>query len=597
MNNVRNLNIDDARNTYERFLLVFPTASKFWREYVTLEISAENYQQAGELFGRCLISNLHVELWQSYLTYVRKLKDMDENRGEIIDAYEFALQYIGLDVNATSIWNEYLSFLKSLKFQSQFDTTQNLTKIRMVYQRAIANPMNGIDNLLKDYENFELDANPNMAKGLVQDISQKYKIAVTRLMERKKLRDGILINVLAVPYQGTYREDQQLGIWKTLILTEIRNYKSSMDAKKHISFVFRQALLSLYHYPEIWHMYAQYFIDCGHLDDAAAIYDESIKAHPTNVSLSLLYASFEESRKNYEKARDIFEKLVEYKHDAIIWIQFMRFANRNTTCGTTAGKVFLSAKKTPGCTYHVFLALAQIEWEQNNKPDVARKLFELGLKEHLSNPIYANEYLKFLEHLNDKSNARLLFEKLVVAIPKPKSLEFWNKFVDFEYRNGDKDTIAKVLRRRGEAYPEHEMTDFQGLISQFQFGDLNLGTKNSKKIPDILSKVVQFVRPDLSQMVKIDIRSMTHIKRDGSLPDPVDRLLSQLPKNYDGVVPDVDHVIDTLVKNELPLMESFEEGMSHHDEFDDEDHHHKQGGSDEGDLWIKQQMKKKRKFQ
>jgi hypothetical protein len=135
------------------------------------------------------------------------------------------------------------------------------------------------------------------------------------------------------------------------------------------------------------------------------------------------------------------------------------------------------------------------------------------------------------------------------------------------------------------------MSDYQYMMNQFHFHDLFVEGNMVKKHMDV-SPIVQFVRPDFTQMTKLDVRNMNYIRKDGGLPDPIERLLSYLPKNYDGPVPDIEYIMETLVKNELPFLESFEDGAVTYDSA--EENSISQGG-DQGDLWLKQQ-KKKRKF-
>lgn len=392
------------------------------------------------------------------MNYVKETKDPIQNRDEIESAYEFALTYIGIDVNSTPIWNDYIIYLRSFKATNQYDQGQNMTKIRKLYQRAIGNSMNGMDQIWKDYELFENEVSPTLAKALLTEQSQRYKIGVGKLKEKKVLREGLLINMLATPYKGTPKEDQQLKIWKSLIDNEVKNVQTKQnlaEVKRNVIFTFNQAILCLYHYPEIWHQYATFFSDQNLYEEAFDIYERSIKALPGNITLYFLYAYFEESKKNYEKAKNIYEKLIEIKQDPLIYIQYMKFAARTKGQVIDVRKIFIIAFKNPKVSYHVYIAAALIEWEDNNDANFATKIFDRGLKTFLTEPVYVNEYLRFLEHQKDKNNTRVLFEKVVTAMPKGKSLEFWNKYIDFEYKYGDKETIQKVLKRRSEIYPEY----------------------------------------------------------------------------------------------------------------------------------------------
>jgi cleavage stimulation factor subunit 3 len=171
----------------------------------------------------------------------------------------------------------------------------------------------------------------------------------------------------------------------------------------------------------------------------------------------------------------------------------------------------MQARKSPNCSYHIYVASALMEWSQNNDLIVARKVFEIGLKKFITEPKvifqisfhhyhqYVMEYLKFLQHQNDKDNIRVLFERVVVAMSKEKALEIWNEFLDFEYENGNLDSISNIIKRRTEIYPELEISDYQLLINRFKFHDLypEYSHSDNIKIENLLPKSSNFVKPGL----------------------------------------------------------------------------------------------------
>jgi len=46
----------------------------------------------------------------------------------------------------------------------------------------------------------------------------------------------------------------------------------------------------------------------------------------------------------------------------------------------------MQARKSNECTYHIYIASALMEWTQNNDLNVARKVFEIGLKKYITEP-------------------------------------------------------------------------------------------------------------------------------------------------------------------------------------------------------------------
>lgn len=70
-------------------------------------------------------------------------------------AYDFALDKIGMDIHSYSIWNDYVNFLKSVEAVGSYAENQKISAVRKVYQRGIINPMTGMETLWKDYIAFE----------------------------------------------------------------------------------------------------------------------------------------------------------------------------------------------------------------------------------------------------------------------------------------------------------------------------------------------------------------------------------------------------------------------------------------------------------
>ena len=70
-------------------------------------MKSENLSEVEEIFAKALTPCLNVDLWKVYLSYIERFKP--EQIGE---AYEFAIQQIGLDIGSTPIWMDYLNYLK-----------------------------------------------------------------------------------------------------------------------------------------------------------------------------------------------------------------------------------------------------------------------------------------------------------------------------------------------------------------------------------------------------------------------------------------------------------------------------------------------------
>ena len=65
-------------------------------------------------------------------------------------AYDFALDKMGMDIASFPLWNDYVKFLKGVDAVGSYAENQKITAIRKVYQRAIVNPMINIEQLWYD---------------------------------------------------------------------------------------------------------------------------------------------------------------------------------------------------------------------------------------------------------------------------------------------------------------------------------------------------------------------------------------------------------------------------------------------------------------
>jgi tetratricopeptide (TPR) repeat protein len=104
--------ISISRGIYERFLAQFPTAGRYWKYYAEQELAAKNFENVEKIFTRCLLKCPNIELWKCYLNYIQTVK---QHKEQIIEAFEFALEHMAMDISANHIWQDYILFVKSQK--------------------------------------------------------------------------------------------------------------------------------------------------------------------------------------------------------------------------------------------------------------------------------------------------------------------------------------------------------------------------------------------------------------------------------------------------------------------------------------------------
>lgn len=478
------LPISEATPLYEQLLTVYPTAAKYWKQYVEAHMIINNDDATKQIFSRCLLTCLHIPLWRCYIRFIKKVNERKgmEGQEETRKAFDFMLSYLGVDISSGPVWMEYIAFLKSLPALSSQEESQRMTAMRKVYQRAIITPTHHIEQLWRDYENFENSVSRQLAKGLISEYQPKFNSARAVYRERKKYVDEIDDNMLAVPPTGSPKEELQWMSWKRLIAFEKGNPQriDSTSSNKRIIFTYEQCLMYLYHYPDVWYDYAMWHANNGSIDAAIKVFQRALKALPGSDMLKYAYAELEESRGSLQSAKKIYESILGdgINATALTHIQFIRFLRRNEGV-EAARKHFLDARKFPNCTYHVYVAYAMMAFCLDKDPKIAHNIFEDGMKRFMNEATYILEYADFLARLNDDRNIRALFERALSTLPLEESTEVWKRFVHFEQTYGDLASMLKVEKRRKEALSQMGEdgastleSSLQDIVSRYSFMDL-----------------------------------------------------------------------------------------------------------------------------
>ncbi|GKV13350.1 hypothetical protein SLEP1_g24366 [Rubroshorea leprosula] len=448
-NNALHLPITQAAPIYEQLLSVFPTAAKYWKQYVEANMLVNNDDATKQIFSRCLLNCLQVPLWQCYIRFIRKVNEKKgvEGQEETRKAFDFMLNYVGVDIASGPVWMEYITFLKLLPATSPQEESQRMTAVRKAYQKAILTPTHHIEQLWKEYENFENSVSRQLAKGLISEYQPKYNSARAVYRERKKYVDEIDWNMLAVPPTGSSKEEQQWMAWKRLLSFEKGNPQriDAASSNKRIIFTYEQCLMYLYHYPDMWYNYATWHAKSGSTEAAIKVFQRAVKALPDSDMLKYAYAELEESRGAIQSAKKLYESLLGdgVNTTALAHIQFIRFLRRNEGV-EAARKYFLDARKSPTCTYHVYVAYALMAFCLDKDPKVAHNVFEAGLKRFMHEPVYVLEYADFLSRLNDDRNIRALFERALSSLPPEESVEFVNRFNCTKFIDG---SVVYMIQR------------------------------------------------------------------------------------------------------------------------------------------------------
>ena len=133
-----------------------------------MEGEAQNRNGMEKIFQRTLLQIPYLPLWSLYLDHIRRLNNLTTDtsgnaRNTIYQAYDLALQQIGLDKNSGQLWQDFIEFIKSgpgIAGGSGWQDQQKMDQLRKVYQRAICVPTQSTNLLWKEYDKFERGLNP-----------------------------------------------------------------------------------------------------------------------------------------------------------------------------------------------------------------------------------------------------------------------------------------------------------------------------------------------------------------------------------------------------------------------------------------------------
>lgn len=300
--------LDDARAVFERFLQVVPTAVDVWVQYLELELTNDNFYAAEQIFSKSLLSVANVGLWKVYLNYVRRRNDLTNDfsgsaRATITQAYDFVLANIGMDRDAGAIWQDYIQFIRSGPGQiggSDWRDQQKMDQLRKTYQRAVCIPMSNVNQLWKEYDQFEMSLNKITGRKFLQERSPSYMTARSANTYMENITRGLeRTNLPKLPpapgFDGAEEYLKQVDIWNQWINWEKEDPLVLKDDdlkayKDRVLYTYKQALMALRYWPEMWVDAAEWAFNNGFEKEGNEFLTQGIDANPESCLLAFKQA-------------------------------------------------------------------------------------------------------------------------------------------------------------------------------------------------------------------------------------------------------------------------------------------------------------------
>lgn len=501
--------LPEQRPLYEEFLSKFPTAALHWKAYAELAM-AMNSPEVRNTFSRSLLNCPSVELWSTYLTFIKRVNQSKGEAGmlETRKAYEYALDRIGLDLHAAGLWHEYINYLQLPRpntpaYRALWTSTagpgqedsQRVMTLRGAYQRAMQVPCTGLDQLWRAYEVFEQQGSSRaLARRVLEQQRPRYQAARTALGPRSRLQAALNPTALPFPPGAAGYEQQQLAVaWRAYLAWECSNPQklSGPELAARVSLAYDQALMPLRLYPDVWLEQADWRMqgEGGSPQLALQILKKARQVLPGCLLLHFAAADLQEGQGDIDAARHVYQDLLPSLNPeepptmpppqmtpgmtTCTWVQCLSFVRRAQSL-KDARQTFLKASKVPDIGWQVFVASALMEWHHDNSNvKVPKNIWELGAKRFMAEPAFVLAYIDFQLGLGDTANCRATFERALTVTPPPQAKPLWDQYLRFEAQHGSPEAVSKVEQRRREALaPVSPLDQLHSLLLKHQEGDL-----------------------------------------------------------------------------------------------------------------------------
>ncbi|KRX27863.1 Cleavage stimulation factor subunit 3 [Trichinella nelsoni] len=573
LESVEEIPIEEARLMYNKLIETFPSSPQYWTSFIRFELSNSAFVQVEALFRRCLLKVLHIDVWKIYLAYVRDTKSCVTGfKKSIKEAYEFALDKIGLDFYSYSVYDEFIKWLLQMLPESESGARKesegadtNVDEIRRVFLRGISCPIENIAALWNDYEQFEKKYGGLTAQNRI-DTARKVYLKTSEVAKcLEKLLVGINTKRISVPLQNTVSERNQLSRWYAYIDYE----KSNPLATQCFDLLVRRVI---YAYEQV----LMCFSDCLALwCDLISFIEQSIETAKSRNEVDLSEKLSEEvsrtferamdagmkdeyliyfvykNQKRYSEVKEVLQSFIQIPNvdPTLAYIHLMQFANRTGSLAL-ARTIFKSAREDERTKCEMYIAAAEMEYRWKKDPTISVRIYELGLKRYKNDSKFACSYLKFVMGLNEDSNTRVLFERILSSgmLNEQSAVEVWNLYVEFESLVGDLATITKVNQRRQHALTKRfQENPTAMLVDRYKFMNLLpckkqeldlLGYMESSALKSetlSLTRIQCSTYPDISGLLPYKPRECPkgffHYVAGGIFPPPAEvaKVLSVLP--------------------------------------------------------------------
>lgn len=315
-------NQEQVRNTFDKYLKIFKFDGASWCKYIKYELNRDEKEKVENLFQQCLGITDNVELCRLYVDYVRGVTDFvtggEKARGVVVQAFEFAINKVGIDITSESLWQDYIQFLQSWNPNANWEQQQKIDLIRKVYKKFLTIPTENIEVSWSQYTKWENELNPATASKFISEKSGEFMLARSWNTEFNRITDKSLKRNLNPGDHNDEDVVKQLKYWLRWLELEKENKLELKDETvndKRIQYVYKQATYALPFVPEIWFQYVKYLLvqnEEGNLQESIRLLKEGgLVLNPKSMLLTFQLAELYERDNSFNNTKIVFKNLLD----------------------------------------------------------------------------------------------------------------------------------------------------------------------------------------------------------------------------------------------------------------------------------------------
>lgn len=243
----------------------------------------------------------------------------EKARGIVVQAFEFAVTKVGIDINSGDLWNDYLDFLKAWTPAATWEQQQKTDLIRRVYKRFLVIPTEKIEQVWSTYTKWENEVNASTANKFIAEKSSEFMDARSWNTEWHNATERLLRrDVIPIGIHNDHNNlvHTQLQLWYKWIALERENKLNLKDdtlVQQRIEYVYKQAVMALPFVPELWFKFNKFWLrsnEEANSNKCIELLNEALVLNPRSYLLTFQLSEMYEKDNTINKATETYDNLI-----------------------------------------------------------------------------------------------------------------------------------------------------------------------------------------------------------------------------------------------------------------------------------------------